>query len=268
MKRRRFIQAAAALLAGAKSALARGDSGPAPKRRRVLVTSAEHSLAMTIAKHLTPTHYVRLTAVTDVQTDLPFTKCGLGPNETTDALVRDTDVIVHVAEPPAGADERTQIDHRTRLTYNLLWAASMHSVRKVVLLSSLDLFTAYDEDYEVTEDWAPRPAANAEALSHHLGEFTCREFARESKIDVVVLRLGKVVRSEKVAGQDYDPMWVDELDVATAVDGAVRTDFQDDPSRVHSWRVFHVQSDSKKARFTSGRAKGQLGFAPTRFGDA
>ena len=148
-----------------------------------------------------------------------------------------------------------QIDLTTRCTYNLLFAAAAEGVPLVVLLSTLDVMGGYDANLTVSETWRPRPAAEPRVLAKHLGEFTSREFAREGKINVVVLRLGKVVRSEEVRDRPFDPLWVDERDVVQAVSLALA-------SKLGRFQVFHIQSDSPKARFAVTRAKGALKYRP------
>src|SRR4029453_11529809 len=58
-------------------------------------------------------------------------------------------------------------------------------------------------------------------LAKHLGEYVSRECAREGKTQIVVLRLGKVVRADEVKDQPPDPLWVDERDVVHAVSCAL-----------------------------------------------
>ena len=55
------------------------------------------------------------------------------------------------------------------------------------------------EDWTVAESWRPRPSVDSFVLSKHLGEFTCREFARERKLNVTCLRLGNLVTAETAA---------------------------------------------------------------------
>jgi hypothetical protein len=161
-----------------------------------------------------------------------------------------------------GDNESQQIDYLTRCTYNLLWAASEEGVKRAVFLSTLELMTAYDESYLVSESWRPLPSTDSLVLAKHLGEFTCREFAREHKLSVVVLRLGKVVRADDVRGKAFDPMWVEERDVASAVGGALSAKLADSASGVGRWAVFHIQHESPKARFGADSAKRALGFKP------
>jgi len=272
MRRRRFIQNAGLLAAGSPGLLGaaalRSEEKPASSqssgsmRKRVLITSAESPLAQTLAGILSQDREVRLTGRTEMHSRFEYVRSTLGHDPTTNQLLKEVDAIVHVAEPLPGENETQQIDYLTRGTYNLLWAASEEGVKRVVFLSTLELMTAYDESYLVSESWRPLPSTEPRVLSKHLGEFTCREFARENKLSVVVLRLGKVMRASDVAGKAVDPMWVEERDVASAVVGALNARLADSASAVGRWAVFHVQSDSPKARFGVSSAKSALGFKP------
>ncbi|OHB78628.1 MAG: hypothetical protein A2V98_06670 [Planctomycetes bacterium RBG_16_64_12] len=239
-----------------------GESQSEGPTRGVLITSAESPLAGAIAAELSRGYRVSLTAREDVRSDYPVTKSELNADEATVALVRGNEAIVHVAQPVVAADETVPIDDRTRLTYNLLQAAKQAGVQRLVYLSSLELLTAYGEEFEVTEEWRPRPGSEPRLLSHYLGEFTCREFAREGSLSVVILRLGKVVRAEEAAGQPFDPLWVDQRDVVQAVWLALAALETDDGRKLGPWSIFHVQPDSPAARFSVEKAKRLLGYKP------
>ena len=221
----------------------------------ILITSAACPLAQALANALKDEHQVRLTERVFVETEREFAQCALGHDAATNLLVRGMDAIVHVAEPLPHENENEQIDYLTRCTYNLLHAASQEGVPRVVFLSTLDVMTRYDENLTVGERWRPLPTTEPRALSKHLGEFTCREFAREHKINVVVLRLGKVVKADDVKDQPFDPMWVDESDVAHAVSCALS-------AKTWRWSIFHIQHDSPRARFSVAHAKRALGYSP------
>jgi nucleoside-diphosphate-sugar epimerase len=221
----------------------------------ILLTSAACPLAQAMAAGLSGEHQVRLTERVFVETDHEFAQCALGHDAATNLLVRGMDAIVHVAEPLPHENENEQIDYLTRCTYNLLYAASQEGVPRAVFLSTLELMTQYDENFTVFEHWRPRPTTEPRVLSKHLGEFTSREFAREHKINVVVLRLGKVVKADEVKDQPFDPMWVDESDVVHAVSCALT-------AKVGRWSIFHIQHDSPRARFSVAHAKRALGYSP------
>jgi nucleoside-diphosphate-sugar epimerase len=221
----------------------------------ILITSAAAPLARSLAAALCDEHTIRLTERISAPNAPDLAVSALGHDLSTNLLVRGMDAIVHVAEPLAADNEGQQIDYLTRCTYNLCWAAASEGVRRLIFLSTLDLMAQYDEQYRVSERWRPRPTPEAPVLSRHLGEFVCREFARECKLEVTVLRLGQVVYSGETAPQSPGSTWVDERDVVQAVRCALARD-------TGRWTVCHIQHESPGARFSIATAKRVLGFAP------
>lgn len=237
----------------------------------LLITSSSSPIGSSLANYLADRYNVRRTErrsnlppsnVIPGQRLFPAVACALADDTTTRMIVAGVDGIVHVSEPLPGDSQVQQMDAATHGTYNLIRAAIEHKVRRVVYLSTLDLMTAYDPSFTVSESWSPRPPAGGRALAKHLGEFTCREFAREGKISIVVLRVGTVVRSEEVAGKPFDPLWVDERDVAQAVAAALVLKMEDTIYSSANWAVFHIGSDSPRARFSVEKAKSGLGYKP------
>ncbi len=213
---------------------------------RVLITSAGTALARALAEDLSRQHEVTLTDVVEVSTEFAFRTCELGHDGDTESLVDGMDAIVHVAQlPERQRTDESEIDFQTRCTYNLMAAAREKNVRHVVYLSSLSLFETCDPNWNVTEQWAPRPSTDAGPLGKYLGEFTCREFAREHSVRVTCLRLGEV-------GGDGDAA----LSVTDAVRAIASALTIDGPM----WRVLHVQSEVENARFPVDQAKSALGI--------
>jgi hypothetical protein len=259
LNRRQFLGAAGA----SGTALAGLNQGSqSSQAKRLLITSAHSRLAQSLASGLRNKCQVRLTERIPVRTDFEFVQCALDRDPATNQLVRGTDGIVHVAEPLPNDTDKQQLDYLAYSTHNLLWAAFEEHVPRLIFLSTLDLMTAYDPDFTVSESWSPRPTCDTPLLAKHLAEFTCREFAREGKLSVVVLRLGKVVRSEDVAGKPFDPLWVEERDVAQAVAGALTAKFSDTVASLSAWSIFHIGADSPRARFSVARAKSALAYHP------
>lgn len=222
---------------------------------QLLLTSAASSLAAAITEPLRAEHAIRLTERTPLRGRTDFVLSPLGPDLSTNLLVRGMDAVVHVAEPLPTDTALQQIDYLTRCTYNLCLAAAAEGVKRLVYISTLELMTAYDPKYRVNERWKPQPSPEAPILAKHLGEYTCREFAREHKLTVVVLRVGTIVRAETVAGQSIDPLWVDERDVAQAVNAALTAELP-------RWAIFHIGADAPQARFSVDTAKQVLGYTP------
>lgn len=227
----------------------------------ILITSAGSELARNVAGALAEAHTLRLTELHPVENIVgDFLQSELGHDEATNELVRGIDTIIHIAEVPsnllAGADQPDNyaIDYQTRCTYNLLMAASEEGVKRFIYASTLRLFEQHGEDWTVTESWRPRPSVDSFVLSKHLGEFTCREFAREGKINVTCLRLGNLVTAEIAAATEYDSMWLEMNDAVTAFQRALTS-----PSQ---WDIYHIQSEFPGARFSVRTAKAEIEFNP------
>lgn len=227
----------------------------------ILITSAGSELACNLADALAQEHTLRLTELYPVEdVESAFVQSELGHDESTNELVRGMDTIIHIAETPshllaeAEQPENYAIDYQTRCTYNLLMAAVAEGVKHFVYASTLRLFEQHGEDWTVTESWRPRPSVDSFVLSKHLGEFTCREFGREGKIDVTCLRLGTLITSDAAETADYDSMWLEMNDAVAA--------FRCTLESSSSWRIFHIQSEFPGSRFSIGKAKGHLKFEP------
>ena len=181
----------------------------------ILITAGASALAQDLAETLSKEHSVRLTDVVDVQTQLPFVRCDLGHDAETDRLVAGVDVLIHLAASHSEYAESTTdnseisanrlIDYQTRCTYNLLHAASEAGVSRCIYASSLCLFARCDDDWAVNEQWRPRPATEPPVLAQHLGEFVCREFARERRIAITCLRLGNLGQPDDNAEKAVRP---------------------------------------------------------------
>ena len=227
----------------------------------ILITSAGSELARNVAGALAEEHTLRLTELYPVENvEGTFVQSELGHDESTNELVRGMDTIIHIAEIPpdllAKADQPDNyaIDYQTRCTYNLLMAASEEGVKHAIYASTLRLFEQHGEDWTVTESWRPRPSVDSFVLSKHLGEFTCREFGREGKLNVTCLRLGNLVTVDAAAAVEPDSMWLEMNDAVTAFQGALESS--------SPWRIFHIQSEFPSSRFSIGKAKGHLKFEP------
>lgn len=224
----------------------------------VLITSAASELARRLAAALAEAHTLRLTELHAIESNFDFVQSALGHDESTNELVRGMEAIVHIAEISSDAlaaaeqPENYAIDYQTRCTYNLLMAASAEGVAHVIYASTLRLFEQHGEDWTVTENWRPRPSVDSFVLSKHLGEFTCREFAREGQLNITCLRLGNLITAD--SAKDFDSMWLEVNDAVAAFQGALAA-----PSR---WGIFHVQSEFPGSRFSIEKAKGHLKFNP------
>ena len=232
----------------------------------ILITGAASELAQALASHLSENHQIRLTDIVDIKTDFEFVRSDLGHDDATNELVRGMESIIHLAElPPDYSDDSLDsdnltIDFLTRCTYNLLWAAVEEKVKKVAYASTLKLFDRYDDDLTVTEDWRPLPSTDPYVLGKHLGEFTCKEYARTAQIRITCLRFGNVVRINDIKDKPYNPAWIEIRDLVHAFECALG---EEPPDLKRDWSVFHIEADAPDTDFPPARrARGTIGYTP------
>ena len=227
---------------------------------KLLITSAANPLAQFLGQQLAANHTVRFSERAPV--DLPpvlaetpfaveFAHSPLGHDMGTNLLVRNMDAIIHVAEPLVTDNEYNKIDILTRCTYNLLTAAAEEGVSRLLLISTLGLMADYDPAYRVSERWRPRPNTDPYVLSKHLAEFTAREFAREQKVNVTVLRLGQIVYPDAAATTPGALPSVAAAIVAQAVENVLA-------AAAERWAIYHIGNESTHPHFTMSKAKAKV----------
>ncbi len=212
---------------------------------KILITAAAFPLSKILADSLASDgHDVLLTDRDDQQSAHPFVRSTLDHSSATNELVRGVDAIIHSGDVYPGASVSEQLDYQMRCTYNVLWAAAEERVPRFVYLSSLRLMEGYDPGYAVTERWKTTPTLEPAVLCWHLGEIVCREFAREKKVEVTVLRLGELTLK---GASEPSTTALYEDDAVQAVSRSLVCG--------HSgWLdIFHVQSDVPNARFLTGQ---------------
>jgi nucleoside-diphosphate-sugar epimerase len=271
MKRRSFLCQAGLAIAGGATAsgtdatAAQSDALPPPtedEARAVLVTSAGSNLCHFVAEQLSDSWQVRVTGPAGTKTPFPFKASNLSHEDSLSTLVAGVDAVVHLALPPPATRGTALIDFRTRQTYNLLREATRQGVRTVVYLSSLAIMMGYDKRLMITEDYQPQPTPEAEMLSHYLGEFTCREFARAGELDVVVLRLGGLAPSERTSPRVAGLPQTRVADAANAIASVLERAEDDKRSGLAPWSVIHIHSAAQSTRFPLTKARRLLDFRP------
>ena len=227
----------------------------------ILITGASTRIARLLAEALGGSHSVTLSDRVAVPDAGSFALCDLDHDEATNDLVRGMDVVIHPGQVEKALPVSEQLDGGMRCVYNLVRAAAKEGVPRLIFLSSLSVMGRYDEEYAVTERWLPAPTTETDVLCFHLGEFICREFAREHKIEVVCLRLGDL------AEEDGAPAATSTLypgDAVQAVEKALTADISEGYADSRSyWSVFHIQSDVPNRRFLTTTAETRLGFSPS-----
>ena len=226
----------------------------------ILITGASTRIAGLLASALGESHSVTLTDRVPASDAGNFVQCDLDHDSATNDLVRGMDVVIHSGQVDVGLSVSEQLDGGMRCVYNLVRAAAEEGVPRVVFLSSLSVMGRYDEEYVVTERWLPAPTTETGVLCFHLGEFICREFAREHRIEVVCLRLGELVGDDD-ASLSTSALYPD--DAVQAVEKALTADISEGYADSRSyWTVFHIQSDVPSQRFPTATAEIRLGYRP------
>ena len=227
----------------------------------ILITGASTRISRLLAPALAESHSVTLTDRVPAPDLDNFVLCDLDHDAATNDLVRGMDVVIHSGQVDAGLPVSEQLDGGMRCVYNLVRAAAEEGVSRVIFLSSLSVMGRYDEDYVVTERWLPSPTTETDVLCFHLGEFICREFAREQRIEVVCLRLGDLVGDED-GSLSTSALYPD--DAVQAVEKALTADISEGYAGSRScWAVFHIQSDMPDRRFLTTTAETRLGYQPS-----
>jgi len=178
-----------------------------------------------------------LAANHDVQTlELPAHE----PEDWTSAL-NGVDALVHGAF--FEFDESGEaIAQACQQTYALGQSLAAASVDRVVMISRLEVFDAFDPRWRIDEMWRPRPRPLSGELGPHAVERCLREFARTGAARGVCLRLRP---ADLAAGAQ---------DLIAAVDGALNLEFNPVGYR---WHICHL---SRSDRFETRDARRFLGL--------
>lgn len=225
---------------------------------KLLVTSATSELGRMIGDGLRKNHILTLT-------DLPrggraprgIQPHSLGHDAATDDLVRGMGAVVHPGYGGHQADATPLLDYLTRCTYNLLTACLNTGVKRFVYLHTLRVFDDYEPHLTVTERWKPLPSTDPAILAAHLGEYVCREFAREHpQLEVVSLRLGFpiVPGTRAAATRTRESAALCSADLNLVLERALAAKL---PRR---WNPVHVQSPVAGARFLMNAAESVIGY--------
>src|SRR5262245_29701680 len=196
--------------------------------------------------------------------------------EVAHRVVEGCGALIHLAAhpeswPPDVPDDEV-LDRCARGTFELLRAAVVAGVPRVVLVSSMDLFEAYPRGWAVNETWRPRPSPAMRELGPYMAELSCREFARAGwPLLAVCLRLGRLVdgRETRESAADARSLHVD--DAVAAIRRALvfqpagrrRSEEVGWVAPKHAgWWVFHITGGAR-ARFPLAAAvQPTFGYGP------
>jgi nucleoside-diphosphate-sugar epimerase len=198
---------------------------------RVAVIGADRPWGVLLAAGLGTGFEVVALGAEDTSDLAGYRQVDLLQREALDPVLADVEAIVHAAGGDSvGGDEGAVLDLAARGTYVALTAACAVGIKKVVLLSCLDLVRDYPEEYLVDPQWNALPRAEAGSLAPLMAELVGREIARTGQIEVRCLRLGEL-DAETTAD-----------DVVAAVRQALTAEREG-----HHWSLAHVASSGRFA---------------------
>jgi nucleoside-diphosphate-sugar epimerase len=162
-------------------------------------------------------------------------------------------------------DRKLAFDVNTRGCYNMMTAAVMHGIKRVV--NSGPHFTIAGQPYEVFDfnlnpDVPPQPGTNLYAITKSLGQEICRIFSENHDLYVLCL-LFYILRKPGDAveqSREFTSFIVSWDDCGRAFRHALEVDLRKLPSRCE---VFNISADLPHGRFSNEKAKQILGWRPT-----
>lgn len=227
----------------------------------LLVTGGASDLAQALVPNLVDAYNLRLLDERPVpeSDDVETLQGSLLNDADVWQAVRGVDAIVHVALAPGESrGDDHLLDLAGRGTYALFGAAIDAGVRQFVLVSSLDLFSAYPDDVYISEEWKPQPSLDLAATAPFLAEEVAREFVREHDVTVACLRLGNLTP----APGEPNLLSLDTADATQAVLKALEKGPSGSRNWVRRWSLYHITSEHANPRYLITKAKDELGYEP------
>lgn len=175
----------------------------------------------------------------------------------------DREVLVFTLPEESVLTSEARVEEATRRVYHLLQGAVAAGVKSCIVVSTLRMFEPYDADFLVDEDWQPRPLDHDYGLAEYLAEFTCREFARERLLRVLVLRFGRIVDEVPPLAEARRIGWVVREDAIRALNAAVALAAGPKRETLRWWMCLHIGGKCPPSRFPTARAERLLGYRPS-----
>ena len=233
--------------------------------RTILITGASGSIGRKLRRHLAAQDGVTLKALCiNLGGDPQVISTDLA--EYDEHWVRHfagVDTIIHLAGA-AFSNSSWQLVQRLNmdLSLNVLRAAEIHQVRRIVFPSSNWVMAGYRYGNErLTTDLAPWPV-NPYGCSKLFVERAGRDFAARTGISFLALRIGYCQHAEgNIPGPHMDmgvwgqQMWLSDRDLCHAMDCAVRAPALD-------FAVLNVMSDNPGMRWDIEATRRMIGYQP------
>lgn len=230
---------------------------------RVLFTSNHKKFAEGFEKFLGNRHVVQSMSIfSPINVENTFSDDRGEIFEDVSKHLTNVDVLVHSGLLSESVHVSDRLNYNMHNTYQLLNLAVKNGVKRVIYLSTLHVMDQYSESFAVTENWRPVPSTDPHILGPYLGEVVCREFAREGKIEVILLRLGDLIDSvDSAKPMSNSSLYVDDAfqAIEKAFSVSMAHEYED---RSLTWLPFHIQSNVPNKRFLTDRAELLMNYKP------
>ena len=153
------------------------------------------------------------------------------------------------------------LETRLKGTYNVMRAALGAGVSQVIQVSDLCIFSGYEPELIISEDFVPLPNTSAMEQGIYLSEMIGREFSRHSSGFVLTLRLGQLVETENLT---HDAVISnDSLSLDDAINAILRGLMLQVYDRPSHWGIYNLASENPQNRFPITKIKsGLYNFTP------
>jgi len=230
---------------------------------RVLFTSNQKKFAERLGKFLGNRHFLQSVDIfSTINAEDSFSSSRAKIFEEVSKHLTEIDVLIHSGLLSESVHVSDRLNYNMHNTYQLLDLAVKNGVKRVIYLSTLHVMDQYSESFAVTENWRPVPSTDPHILGPYLGEVVCKEFAREGKIEVILLRLGDLIDSvDSAKPMSNSSLYVDDAfqAIEKAFSVSMAHEFED---RSLTWLPFHIQSNVPNKRFLTDRAELLMNYKP------
>lgn len=239
-------------------------TSPAPTLHRVLVTGAGGNIGSYYAEHA-PEHHVRRLMVRPGDKDAQklarwgeVVEADLTDRARLAELCKGIDTVVHLAaDPSPDADWNSLLESNIVGAYNMMSAARLAGVKRVIYASSIHAVSGYPPDVQVKTSEPVNPG-DLYGVSKCFGEALGRYFAEQEGMSVIALRIGAFQPRSIAADPDAAGLldaFVSRRDLNQLIIRCV------DDTRLR-FAIFHGLSNNRYKRLDLSDARALLGYEP------
>lgn len=234
------------------------------KLRKVLVTGAAGNIGAYYAEHAPAHHQRRLMVRPGDEAAAKLAQWGevleaeLGDRTRLIELCQGIDTVVHMAgDPSPNANWDHLLEANIIGTYNLMAAARVAGVRRVVYASSIHAVSGYPPDVQVKTTEPVNPG-DLYGVSKCFGEALGRYFAEQEGMSVIALRIG-AFQPRSVAANPGSANLLDAFVSRRDLNQLIVRCVDDETLQ---FAIFHGLSNNRYKRLDLSDARALIGYEP------